>query len=399
MTKIAYMDCFSGISGDMTLGAFVDLGVPVSHLLENLRGIPLTGFSITAGRVGRHGISATDILVTAADQSVSRDYAAIAELITESPLSERVKGISLGIFEKIAIAEAHIHDCPLERVHFHEVGGIDAIVDIVGTAICVEFLGLEKIIGAPVPLGRGFVASRHGILPVPAPATLAILKHIPVYGSEVSRELVTPTGAAILAGLCSRFQGFPEMVVERIGYGAGKHDLETGPNLLRIIIGREQAASPVRPEDDVVVVETCIDDMNPEIFGYVMERLFADGALDVFWTPVHMKKNRPGTLATVLCPGALKEKLIHRLLKETSTAGVRSYPVRRHTLHRERISVETRLGPVTVKRIVGPDGDVRMTPEYEDCKAIALENDIPLREVYDMVQLFFPGLDKARAGI
>lgn len=387
--NIAYIDCFSGISGDMTLGAFVDLGVPLPYLVENLRGMPLTGFSITAGKVKRHGIAATDILVAVDEGSISRNYAAILEIITQSPLSERVKKISLSAFEKIAVAEAGIHDCQLEKVHFHELGGMDAIVDIVGTALCVEFLGLQQIIGARVPLGRGFVTSQHGILPVPAPATLSILKHIPVRGSDTSLELVTPTGAAILASLCCRFQDFPEMVVERIGYGAGKRDLETMPNLLRIVIGSEPAADHVRREDHVVIVETCIDDMNPEIFGYVMERLFADGALDVFWTPIYMKKNRPGTLVTIVCSVVLKEKLIHRLFMETSTIGVRSFAVQRHTLNREQISVETQFGPVTVKRIIGPDGDVRWAPEYEACKTIALQNDMPLKAVYEGVRLFF----------
>jgi pyridinium-3,5-bisthiocarboxylic acid mononucleotide nickel chelatase len=383
--KIAYIDCFSGISGDMTLGAFVDLGVPIAYLVEKLRGMPLTGFSITGSKVKRHGISATDILVQADDKGVSRDYAAISAMITQSPLPERVKKISHQIFEKLAIAEAAIHDCPIEKVHFHEVGGIDAIVDIVGTALCVEYLGIQNLIGAPVPLGRGFVRSQHGILPVPAPATLELLKHIPVCGSEISQELVTPTGAAILASLCSGFQELPVMVVEKIGYGAGKRELESRPNLLRIVMGKESAFPNMRQQDDVVTIETCIDDMNSEIFGYVMERLFADGALDVFWTPIYMKKNRPGTLVTVLCPGTLKEKLIHRLLNETTSAGVRSYPVQRHTLHREQVSVETQLGPVIVKRIIGPDGNIRLAPEFEACKRIALEKDMPLREVYDRV--------------
>jgi pyridinium-3,5-bisthiocarboxylic acid mononucleotide nickel chelatase len=386
VAKIAYMDCFSGISGDMTLGAFVDLGVPVAYLVENLHRIPLTGFSITGSKVSRHGISATDILVAANEEGVSRDYATISGMIQESPLPDRVKEIGLSVFEKIAVAEAAIHDCPVESVHFHEVGGVDAIVDIVGTALCVEYLGLQKIIGAPVPLGRGFVGSQHGLLPLPAPAALAILKNIPVYGSDISAELVTPTGAAILAGLCGGFRNLPAMVIEKIGYGAGKRDFESGPNLLRIIIGEESAASHIRPNDEVVSIETCIDDMNSEIFGFLMERLFADGALDVFWTPVYMKKNRPGTLVTILCAHSLKEKLIHRLLRETTTAGVRSHAVQRHTLYREEAHVVTPFGPVRVKRIVGPDGGVRMTPEYEACKTIALQNDMPLREVYDMVQ-------------
>lgn len=370
------------------LGAFVDLGVPVSYLSEKLHGLLLDGFSIIESKVKCHGISATDILVKAEETAVSRDFAAISNLISNSLLSNRVKEMSQGIFWKIADAEARIHGCPIERVHFHEVGGIDAIVDIVGTALCAEYLELETIIGAPVPLGRGFVTCHHGTLPVPAPATLEILKDVPIYGSGVSWEQVTPTGAAILTGLCSGFEILPEIKITGIGYGAGKRESEGLPNLLRVITGTKWSSPNVYPQDDVVSIETNIDDMNPEIFGFIMEKLFEAGALDVFWTPVYMKKNRPGTLVTLLSPGHLKEKLIYLLFKETTTAGVRSYEVKRHILHRESVSVDTVLGPIAAKRLVGPDGVARLTPEYEACRNIAVQRNLPLKEVYDVISRF-----------
>ncbi|MDX9787955.1 MAG: nickel pincer cofactor biosynthesis protein LarC [Desulfobacterales bacterium] len=385
MSKIAYFDCFSGISGDMVLGAFVDMGVPVSHLVESLSRLPLAGFGIAESRVTRHGIGAADIQVSCDEPAPSRNYSAISKLILSSPLSERVKRISLAVFEKIADAEAAIHGCDKATVHFHEVGGIDAVVDIVGAALCVEYLNLHRIIGSKVPLGRGFVSSRHGTLPLPAPATVAILKNIPVYGIPVDCELVTPTGAAILATLCEGFQEFPDMTVEKIGYGAGKKEITSQPNLLRIVVGRETRRGPLLREDHVLVVEAAIDDMNPEIYGYLMERLLGDGALDVYWTPIQMKKNRPGTLVTVLCTQDLKQTVIDRILSETTTLGVRSYPVERHVLAREVVTLNTAFGPVDYKRVSGPDGTLRLVPEFEACKRIAVEKNRPLKEIYRLV--------------
>ncbi|UCF90963.1 MAG: nickel pincer cofactor biosynthesis protein LarC, partial [Desulfobacterales bacterium] len=287
---LAYFDCFSGISGDMTLGAFIDLGVPLNWLKENIARIPLTGFDLIATPVHRSGIQAQLAQVACDDDKISRNFAEIEFLIANSPLSNRVKEISLQIFAKIAQAEAGIHGCPLEQVHFHEIGGTDAIVDIVGTALCLEYLGIQKVVASRIPLGSGFVVCRHGKLPVPAPATLAILDGVPVYGTGVAHELVTPTGAGIIVTLAQSFAPLPDMIIQKVGYGAGQRELESGPNLLRIITGSERGPRFGPAEnvlsDQVLIVETCIDDMNPEFFGFVMERLFADGALDVYWVPI-----------------------------------------------------------------------------------------------------------------
>jgi len=382
---IAYFDCFSGISGDMTLGAFLDLGVPVEWVKEGLDSIPLKGFDLTVTQMSRSGIHAKRVQVDIKDSSKSRDYSQIKSLLKDSPLSPSVKERSLEIFAKIAEAEAEIHNCPIEKVHFHEVGGIDAIVDIVGTALCVDFLKLEKIVASRVPLGRGFVDCSHGTLPVPAPATLKILKGVPVYGTDIPHELVTPTGAAIIVTLAESFGKIPDIIVADTGYGAGKRDLESIPNLLRIITGIAADHQAGLRQDTIVMVETCIDDMNPEVFGFLMDRLFAEGALDVYWVPIFMKKNRPGTMVQVLCRGDRKEAVMERILSETTSSGVRFYDVHRRILKREQLVVDTLYGRVQVKRIVNPDGSQRLVPEYEVCKKIALEKDIPIRTVYDNI--------------
>ncbi len=377
-----YFDCFSGISGDMTLAAFLDLGVPFEWLNTSLEAVlPKSEFSLLEKIIKRKGIQARDVTVNVAEKVHARDYAAIQALITASPLKDRVRNISLGIFSRIAEAEAKIHGCPVERVHFHEVGAIDSIVDIVGTALCVDYLNITSCSASPVPLGSGFVTCRHGTLPVPAPATLEILKGIPVKGTDVKQELVTPTGAAIIATLSDCFENLPEMMIEKIGYGAGKKEIESVPNLLRVIIGErvEHAGQAM------VLVETCIDDMNPEIFGFLMERLFEDGALDVCWIPVFMKKNRPGTLVQVLCGPDTREKVAHRILTETTTLGVRYYEVHRQILHREEIDVTTSFGVVKAKKIVQPDGSIRIAPEYEECRKIAMEQDLPIKTVFDII--------------
>lgn len=382
---IAYFDCFSGISGDMTLGAFIDLGVPVKWLKETLRSIPLTGFDITVSSVSRHGITAKNVHVYSEDNAVSRHYAEIRSLIEKSALSVMVKEKSLKIFERLANAESKIHGCPAEKVHFHELGGIDTIVDIVGAALCIEHFGIKRIIASSLPLGTGFVSCRHGTLPVPSPATLEILKGIPVFGSGIANELVTPTGAAIIATLAESYGPMPDMVIEKTGYGAGKQDIESKPNLLRIIAGTEQTHQTDCKKDTIVMIETCIDDMNPEIFGFVMDRLFEDGALDVYWIPVFMKKNRPGTMMQVLCRKSQKKVIINRILSETTSSGVRYYDVERAMLAREQITVKTGYGMVQVKRITDTDGGTRIVPEYEVCKKIALEKNVPIRVVYDTI--------------
>ncbi|MFC1826243.1 nickel pincer cofactor biosynthesis protein LarC [Thermodesulfobacteriota bacterium] len=382
---IAYFDCFSGISGDMTLGAFLDLGVPAEWLKEGLDSIPLKGFDLKVTQVSRSGIQAQRVQVDCKDSSKPRDYSQIKFLLKDSPLAPSVKERSLEIFAKIAEGEAEIHNCPIEKVHFHEVGGIDAIVDIVGTALCVDFLKLEKIVSSRIPLGRGFVDCSHGTLPVPAPATLKILKGVPVYGTDIPHELVTPTGAAIIVALAESFGKLPDIIVAATGYGAGKRDLESIPNLLRIITGIAADHQAGLRQDTIVMVETCIDDMNPEVFGFLMDRLFAEGALDVYWIPVFMKKNRPGTMVQVLCREDRKEAVMHRILTETTSSGVRFYDVHRRILKREQLVVDTLYGRVQVKRIINPDGSQRLVPEYEVCKKVALEKEIPIRIVYDNI--------------
>ncbi len=386
--KIAFFDCFCGISGDMTLGAFVDLGVPVKWLEEALCRLPLDGFKLESDSVFRNGIKAPKIFVRVLEDSKSRNYAQIKALIFQSPLSETVKCLSLDMFKRVAVAEAAVHGCSLEKVHFHEVGGIDALVDMVGTALCVEYLGIERVVASPLPLGQGFVNCSHGTIPVPSPATLAILKGIPTYGTDIHSELVTPTGAAIITCLAKSFGTRPEMVVDKIGYGAGTREIKSRPNLLRITVGTGADAGKcdTLSRDRVTVIESCIDDMNPEIFGFLMEMLFADGALDVVWTPVFMKKNRPGTRIQVLCPPDLREKIIHRILSETTSLGVRFHEMERCLLPRDSVTIQTPFGEIKGKRVGGPDGETRMVPEFEECRTLALEKGIPIRLAYSQIQ-------------
>jgi uncharacterized protein (TIGR00299 family) protein len=382
---LAYFDCFCGISGDMTLGAFIDIGVPLNWLKDSLEKLPLKGFDLSVESISRSGIKAQSVHVISKDNIKSRHYSEIKALVQNSPLSQNVREKSLEIFERLAIAESEIHGQPKEKVHFHELGGIDAIVDIVGTALCLEYLGIEKIVSSRIPLGNGFVSCQHGTLPVPAPATLSILKGIPVYGTEIPHELVTPTGAAIIASIADSFEEIPDIIVEKTGYGAGKRDLKTIPNLLRIIIGTKETLTSDFQKDRVSVVETCIDDMNPEFFGFLMDRLFEEGAIDVYLIPVYMKKNRPGTMIQVLCMENRKKSIINRILSETTSLGVRYYDVQRFKLARENITIKTSYGDVQIKRIKDPNGSVRLVPEYEVCKKIAIERGIPLKIVYDTI--------------
>ncbi|MBT8374545.1 MAG: nickel pincer cofactor biosynthesis protein LarC [Deltaproteobacteria bacterium] len=386
---LAYFDCFSGISGDMTLGALLDLGIPVEWLQEKLKKIPLKAFDLKVEQVLKNGLTAQNVFVNVKDDGKSRNYEEIRLLIQASPLSDSVKNKSLKIFSRIASAEAKIHQCPVDKVHFHEVGGVDAIVDIVGTALCLEYLGIKKIIASTIPLGRGFVSCSHGTLPIPAPATIEILKDVPVYGTQIENELVTPTGAAIIASVAESFEPIPQMTIEKIGYGAGKSSIESRPNLLRIITGTVSDSRTKNhaeyEKDNIVVVETCIDDMNPEIFGFLMDRLFEDGALDVFWIPVFMKKNRPGTMVQVMCTDEKKDRVINRILSETTSLGIRYYGVQRRCLQRQQIKIKTKYGKLDVKQVKDIDGGIRLIPEYEVCRKIAIEKNIPIKKVYDTI--------------
>ena len=379
---LAYLDCFSGISGDMTLGALIDLGLPPQWLQENLaRKVPLEGFELKVDPTMRHGIAACSVRVIIKEDSVARNYADIRRLIETSRLSPAVKEKSLAIFARLAIAEAGVHRQPVEEVHFHEVGGLDALVDIIGAVLGFDYLGIRHVMASKVPTGTGMVRSRHGTLPVPAPATLELLKGVPIYGNDIAQELVTPTGAAILTEMADAFGPFPAMRVDRIGYGAGQADLKEIPNVLRVITG---TLDP-KGDDVLIVVETNIDDMNPEIFGYLMDRLFEDGALDVFWIPVYMKKNRPGTMVRVLCRRDTKDAVVARLLSETTTAGVRYHEMQRQLVEREQIRVDTSFGEVMVKRIRTLDGAARIVPEYDVCREIALKLNLPIRTVYETI--------------
>jgi uncharacterized protein (TIGR00299 family) protein len=386
---LAYFDCFSGISGDMTLGALIDLGVPVEWLKSQLNELPLEDFDITVTSTHRNGIHAKQVKVEALDDKDSRNYIQIRALIENSPLADSIKSAGLKIFQKLAEAEAGIHGCSAEEVHFHEVGGVDAIVDIVGTALGLQYLGIQKIIASPIPLGKGFVNCSHGKLPVPAPATLAILQGVPVYGTTIPHELVTPTGAAIISAQTRRFGAMPDMVIKKIGYGAGQRELKDRPNLLRIVLGNESRAATGIPEnvqeDQIEIIETGIDDMNPELFGHLMDRLFEDGALDVCWIPIYMKKNRPATMLQVLCNSDRRDELIRRIFSETTTLGVRFYESHRRILWRDQIEIETSYGKISVKRIKDPQGDIRIVPEYDVCQGIARKHDLPLRIVYETV--------------
>ncbi len=388
MVMIAYFDMFSGTSGDMTLGALIDLGVPLAWLKEQLSVMPLTGFDINSAVVWCNGIKATDICVTEQENVPPKNYRDITALISKAPFSSRVIEQSLEAFKKIALAESAIHGSDLESVHFHEVGGIDALVDIVGSFLCAEYLGIERIYASPVPLGRGFVTCCHGMIPVPAPATLGILKGVPVTASDIGMENVTPTGAAIITTLARSFGSMPDMVMGQVGYGAGKRKSGTGvPNLLRVITGTSASClgMPYVRQETVWVVETTIDDMSPEVLGYLMDKLFEQGALDVCHIPVHMKKNRPGTRLEVLCCEEHLKDLMNLILTQSSSTGVRFNKVQRGVLHREIITVSTCFGQIKAKKIIDPGGSVRIVPEYEVCRRVAEEKKIPLQEVYTRV--------------
>jgi len=385
----AYFDCFSGISGDMTVAALLDLGVPLNWLQDQLQAMSLDGFSLTEETIDSNGIHARRFNVTIKEENVYRNYNDIKSIVTNSTLPSNVQKISLAVFDVLAMAESQIHGIDKHDVHFHEVGAVDSIVDIVGTALCLEYLGIDTILSSKIPLGKGFVNCRHGMIPVPAPATLEILKDVPVYGTAISGEIVTPTGAAILKSLASDFVEWPRFCIEKIGYGAGTRDLGKQPNLLRVVTGQLQApenhAVPSPSAESIVVLETCIDDMNPEIFSYLMECLFQDGALDAYWIPVFMKKNRPGTLVQVLCKPDDRSAIIDRILSETTTTGVRFHTNQRMCLERNIVTISTEFGEIEVKRITELDGSTRLVPEHEACKRIARDHGMPIQNVYDRI--------------
>jgi uncharacterized protein (TIGR00299 family) protein len=379
--KLVYFDCFSGISGDMTLGALADAGVPLDRIREELRGLQVPGWEISSEKVWKNGMAATYVRVKTEDTSKHRSLSAILEILDKSSLAAPVRERAAAIFRKLGEAEASVHDVPLEKIHFHEVGALDAIVDIVGASIGFAALGIEKFACSPLNVGGGTAKMAHGVLPVPAPATANLLVGKPTYSNGVQKELVTPTGAAIVATLCESFGPQPPMTVFAIGYGAGTADLEGQPNVLRLMVG--EAAEMVVPgfDEEIAVLEANLDDMNPQIYGYFLEKALAAGALDVFTTPVQMKKNRPGTLLTLLCRPPDAGALMSLVFAETTTFGVRSYRVQRRALPRESVRVHTRYGDVRVK-LSRVNGRIRhAAPEFEDCKKLAEEKHVPLQHV------------------
>jgi pyridinium-3,5-bisthiocarboxylic acid mononucleotide nickel chelatase len=387
--KAAYFDCFSGISGDMTLGALVDAGCPSDLLRRKLQGLPLPGWELFAEKVWKNGIAATYVRVKTADTQTHRSLTTILGILAESSLARRVKERASAIFQKLGEAEAAVHDVPLEKVHFHEVGAVDAIVDITGACIGFEELGLENFACSALNVGGGTAKMAHGILPVPAPATALLLLGKPTYSSGVQKELVTPTGAAIVATLCENFGPQPAMQISAIGYGAGTADLESQPNVLRIMAGEITDRSLYGHGGTIRVLEANLDDMNPQIFGYLLEKALAAGALDVFATPVHMKKSRPGTLVTILCKPEDEGRFQKMLFAETTTLGVRSHLVQRHALPREFVKVATRYGEVRMKIARTEDRVHHAAPEFDDCRKLAEEKNVPLQDVMEQAMLRF----------
>jgi uncharacterized protein (TIGR00299 family) protein len=379
--KLAYFDCFSGISGDMTLGALLDAGCDLEMLREGLRGLQVPGWELSAEKVWKNGMAATYARVKTEDQQKHRSLNTILEILKNSQLAPAVRDRASAIFQKLGEAEARVHDVAIEKIHFHEVGAVDAIVDIAGTCIGFHALGIEKFACSPLNVGGGTAKMAHGVLPVPAPATANLLQGKPTYSNGVQRELVTPTGAAIVATLCESFGPQPAMSVSAIGYGAGTADLEGQPNVLRIMVG--EAAEKTAPgyDQEITVIEANLDDMNPQIYGYFQEKALAAGALDVFTTPVQMKKNRPGTLLTVLCQPADVQALMLLIFAETTTFGVRTYSAQRRVLPREFVSVATKFGEVRVKLSRVNGRILHVAPEYDDCRKLAEEKNVPLQRV------------------
>ena len=379
--KLVYFDCFSGISGDMTLGALVHAGVPLDHLRSELNALDVADWELRAENVWKNGMAATHVRVITQETHTHRSLSAIETILQKSRLAAPVRDRAIAIFRKLGEAEAAVHDVPIEKIHFHEVGAIDAIVDIVGACIGFAHLGIERFACSPLNVGGGTAKMAHGVLPVPAPATARLLLGKPTYSTGIQKELVTPTGAAIVTTLCDNFGPQPPMSVTAIGYGAGTTDLEAQPNVLRLMVGDATAKQEGNYDQEIRIIEANLDDLNPQVYGYFLERALAAGALDVFTTPIQMKKNRPGTLLTVLCNPADESKFQALFFAETTTLGVRSHTTQRRCLPREWETVATPYGEVRMK-LARIDGKVvQISPEYEDCRKLAEANSVPLHSV------------------
>ncbi|MEP6818947.1 MAG: nickel pincer cofactor biosynthesis protein LarC [bacterium] len=384
LMKTLYFDCFAGASGDMILGALIAAGVQPEAFKQQLSLLGVNGYSLDFEAVDRSGISATHACVQTAHEHAHRDLSDILKIIYNSRLSDAVKDRAAKIFSRLAEAEARVHNEPVEHIHFHEVGALDAIIDVVGAAICFELLGIERFASSPLHVGSGTVEMDHGRYPVPPPAVAELLKGVPFYSTDIVGELVTPTGAAIITTVCTEYGPIPQMKLEQTGYGAGTRQYEKFPNALRVLIGEVQssnAESTALTDEHLWMIETNMDDISPQILGHVMERAFDLGALDCYFTSVQMKKNRPGVLLSILCRANERSALSELLFSETTTLGIRAYEVERRALQRKIVAVETQYGPIDVKVAQLNGHIVKAMPEYEQCRQAARDANVPLRVV------------------
>jgi len=388
--KLAYFDCASGISGDMTLAALIDAGAELAAIQAGIDSLGLPGCRLVAAEVKRCGFRGVHIQVQHEPEQKHRHLHHITGLIDRSNLTERAKELARRIFTRLGEAEAKVHGTTIEKVHFHEVGAVDSIADIVGTAIGCDLLGIERVVASPVPTGQGFITIAHGRCSIPAPATAELLQGIPLAASSVEAELTTPTGAAILSVLAESYGPLPAMRITRIGYGAGTHDLPGQANLLRLVLGEADDALAL---EQITVLETQVDDATGQVVGHCTARLLEAGALDVYTTAIQMKKNRPGVLLTVICRPGDADHLDAVLLAETPTLGVRRWNVNRRILQRSRHEVQTPWGPIDGMLAQPAGGPPRFTPEYETCRRVAAEQKVPLQMVIEAaVRAFDPAI-------
>ncbi|MCA9153281.1 MAG: nickel pincer cofactor biosynthesis protein LarC [Planctomycetales bacterium] len=386
--KIAYFDCISGISGDMTLGALADVGVPLDQIQQAIDSLGLPSCRLASTEVKKNGFRATKVSVEHEPEHAHRHLHHITDMIDASQLTPAQKELAKRIFTRLGEAEAKVHGSTLRKVHFHEVGAVDSIADIVGAAVGLDLLGVDRIYCSPVPTGHGFVKIAHGRVSIPAPATAELLRGIPLASAEAEAELTTPTGAAIVATVVDQFGPLPSMKIDNIGYGAGDRDLPNQPNILRLMIGE---ATDDRGADQVWVLETNLDDVTGELIGHCTTLLFDAGALDVYTTAIQMKKNRPGVKLTVLCQADRLAKLERIIFRETATLGIRRWLASRHKLERRPHTVETTWGAVEGKLALLGDDSVSFSPEFESCRRIAEQHQVPLKDVYEAARSAFSG--------
>jgi len=379
--KIAYFDCFSGVSGDMFVGSLLDAGLSTEGIEEIIAGLKIDGFTISSAKESRNHIFGTRFSVVLNNDvhQPSRHLKDIKGILRSSDLPAQIIERSISVFERLAAAEAAIHHMDLEEVHFHEVGAVDSIIDVVASVTGMHLLGIEKLFASRIPVGSGMIESAHGIIPVPSPATVALLKGVPIYESGQDVEMVTPTGAALITSLAASFGPMPPMTVERVGYGVGARTLSDRPNLLRIMIGSDAEKGSM---DTVVLLESNLDDMSPELLGYLMDRLFEAGALDVSFSAIHMKKNRPGIRVQVIGRPEDKDRLVGMMFRESTTLGIRISYSQREILERNKVTVNSPWGRMTLTQVTDNEKESVLMPEYEECRRIAREHNLPLRDVY-----------------